>query len=423
MGQRLTFIHAADLHIGAPIRGLGDLPARWAERVRDAIPRAWDRVVGAAVRHQVDFVAVAGDLFDTSQPSYRDYLRFLEGLDRLEEAGIPSYLCTGNHDPSASWQRDASSLPPHATMLSADRPDFRLLERDGSPLCVIAGRGYPSKVWSDDADVAAGITRAAAIEALGPRAALAPFGVGVLHTGLDLDLVKAPAHPDALRGAGFDYWALGHIHQSWVDDEADPRLVFPGCIQGRDIREEGRRGVYLVTLEEGTPARLELIPTASVALQQVRVDVAGCPTIPALVERVMRELFVVNGRASCEEMIARITLTGASDLHEVLARPGVLDEVRASINGSYPEFYCDALVDETACPRSLEALRAEGLFPAALLATADVLAGEHAAQAAYLQDEFLRRGVALPSVPSGKLDKLALEARDLVLDLLTAEDR
>ncbi len=423
MADTLRFIHAADLHIGAPFRGLRALSPRWADRLIDAIPRAWDRVVDAAVRNEVDFVVVAGDVFDTARASYRDYLRFFRGLERLEEAGIASYLCTGNHDPYATWQQDFFSLPDHAVMLAADRPDFALHERDGRPLCVIAGRGYPNKVWADDQDIAAGITRAAAEAALGPRAAEAPFGVGVLHTGLDLDPVKAPTSPRGLRRAGLDYWALGHIHRRWVDDEADPRLAFSGCIQGRDIRETGRRGVMLVTLEKGAPNRAEFIPTASIVWQQVEVDASESPTLPALVEKVMRELFTVNGRSSCEEMVTRITLTGATALHEVLTRPGVLEDVRASINDSYPEFFCDALVDETTRPRDMDALRAEGLFPAVFLHAAEVLRADPAEERAYLQEEFLRRGIQLPSAPSGQLDKLAAEAQELVLDLLIQEEK
>lgn len=422
MADSLRFIHAADLHIGAPFRGLRALSPRWADRLVDAIPRAWDRVVDAAVRNSVDFVVIAGDIFDTARASYRDYLRFFRGLERLEEAGIASYLCTGNHDPYASWQEDFFSLPEHAVMLAADRPDFALHERDGQPLCVIGGRGYPNKVWSNAEDIADGITRAAAEQALGLRAAEAPFAVGVLHTGLDLDPVKAPTSPRGLRAAGFDYWALGHIHRRWADDEADPRLAFSGCIQGRDIRETGRRGINLVTLEKGAPNRVEFIPTASIVWQQVEVDASDCPTLPALVEKAMRELFVVNGRSSCEEMVTRITLTGASGLHEVLARPGVLEDVRTSINDSYPEFFCDALIDETTRPRDLAALRAEGLFPAVFLHAADALRADVDEQRSYLQDEFLRRGIALPSAPSGQLDKLAAEAQELVLDLLTQEE-
>ena len=304
-------------------------------------------------------------------------------------------------------------------MLAADRPDFALFEKDGRPAALICGRGYPNKVWSQDEDISAGITRPAAEEALGPRAAEAPFAVGVLHTGLTLDPVKAPTDPAALARAGMDYWALGHIHRRYVHDEADPRIVFSGCIQGRDVRETGSRGVYAVTLEKGRAPQLAFLPTASVVWERIEVDVSDCPNIPALVDKAMREQFAANGAASCEMMVSRIVLTGSSDLHEVLGRPGVLDEVRASINDAYTEFFCDALVDATRTPLDEEALRAEGMFPALFLRTADAMTADPQGQIDYLQGEFLSRNIPLTAALSEKkARRLSEEAAALVLDLL-----
>ena len=97
MPETLTFIHAADLHIGAPFRGLRALSDEWARRLVDAIPGAWDRVVEAAVSRKVDFMVVSGDIFDSVRASYRDYLRFFDGLNRLDAEGIPSYAVSYTH--------------------------------------------------------------------------------------------------------------------------------------------------------------------------------------------------------------------------------------------------------------------------------------------------------------------------------------
>ena len=423
MTESLTFIHAADIHIGAPFRGLRALSDDWGQRLYDAIPRAWDRVVDAAIDRQVDFVVVAGDIFDSVRASYRDYHRFFKGLWRLDEKGIPSYLCTGNHDPLSLWQQDFFALPPSATMLAADRPDFTLYERNGQPMAIIAGRGYPNKVWSPHENIAEGITRAAALEFLGPAAVSAPFAVGVLHTGLNLDPVKAPTDPRALRRAGLDYWALGHIHRRTIDDEADPRVVFSGCIQGRDIRETGSRGVYEVHLVEGAAPQLTFIPTASVVWEQLEIDVSDCANIPALVDQVMRDQFAANGDDACEMMVSRITLVGATPLHEVLSRPGVLEEVRTTLNESYSEFYCDALIDRTRLPLDEEALRHEGMFPAVFLRVADGAQSDPARQIDYVQEEFLERNLPmLSSLSEKRVKRLTEEAAALVMDLLVQGD-
>ena len=65
MSKRVTFIHAADLHLGAPFRGLRALSSKWANRLLTAIPESYDRMVDAAIARDVDFVVVSGDIFDS----------------------------------------------------------------------------------------------------------------------------------------------------------------------------------------------------------------------------------------------------------------------------------------------------------------------------------------------------------------------
>ena len=419
--QQLRFIHAADTHLGAPFRGLRELSPAWADRLTEAMPEAFDRIIDTALREQVDFVVFAGDIFDQNQPSYSDYLRFFQGVQKLSDANIPVYLVTGNHDPYVSWQQDFFAFPENVHMLSADKPDFRLFERDGQPLAIIAGRGYPKKVWSPDKDIAEGITRAAAEEALGEAAHQAPFGVGVLHTGLDQDPVKAPTDPKGLLRAGLDYWALGHVHRRYLDDEANPHIAFSGCIQGRDIKEVGSRGVYLVTLTEDAPNQAEFVPTASVVWQRMSIDITECPTLSDIIQHVMRELFRVNGNAQCEEMICRITLTGATPLHESLARPDVIEGMREALNNSYPGFFVDALIDGTTLPLDKDALRREGLFPAVFMGIAERTRENPKLEEVLLQEEFMKKNITMPVFTREQVDELGEEAENLVLDLLVNE--
>lgn len=426
MRRQLTFIHAADLHLGAPFRGLRALSDVWANRLLSAIPEAFDRIIDLAINRSVDFVVFAGDIFDDARASYSDYLHFFEGLRSLNKAGIPVYMCTGNHDPFTSWQHDFFALPPNTTMFGADKPTFAAYERDGEVLCLLGGRGYYNQTWPADEDIAAGVTRAAGEAALADTVThptQVPFAVGVLHTGLDLDAVKAPTNPTALLRAGMDYWALGHIHVKYAyPSVADPRIVFSGCIQGRDVKETGERGCFLVTLTEDAKNEIEFIPTASVVWQRMDVDVSDCANVADVTDKIMRELFRVNGKAHCEEMCVRITLTGMTSLHSVFARPGVMEDLRKHINDGYPLFFCDALIDATCRPRDVGALRREGLFPAVFLQVADAQRENRDDEIAYIQEEFLKKNIQLPSAYTRRIDDLASDAQNLVLDLLGKED-
>lgn len=397
------------------MRGLRSVSPEFAERLSRAIPQAFDRLIDAAIRKRVDFVVLAGDIFDQAQPSYANFMQFIEGLRRLGEAGILVYMLTGNHDPYTRWRGDFADLPANVYMFPADKPGFVVHHRDGEPLVLLGGRGYYNHVVSDASDISEGITREAARQACGTDA---PFAVGVLHTGLHLDPVKAPSDPAKLLRSGFDYWALGHIHHSYVDSQENPRLVFSGCIQGRDIRESGARGCYLVTLEQGQPNRLDFIPLASIAWQMARIDVSDCATLSECHGAIMRELFRLNGLAQCEEMAERITLSGSTDLHATLAQPGVLEDLRKRINEEYPIFYCDALIDRTMPALDREALVKEGLFPSVVLGHSAGLIGDEIAAVAYLEEEFLNQGLTLPVSCVRGIGELQKQAEIEALDML-----
>ena len=79
------------------------------------------------------------------------------------------------------------------------------------------------------------------------------FNIGVLHTsadGREGHAGYAPCVPADLVRHGYDYWALGHVHNREVLHE-HPHIVFPGNLQGRNIRETGSKGCTLVTVEDG----------------------------------------------------------------------------------------------------------------------------------------------------------------------------
>ena len=420
MARQLTFIHAADLHLGAPFRGLRALSPAWGERLLRAIPEAFGRVVQAAIDQQVDFVVIAGDIFDVARPSYADYRCFYDGVERLAEKGISVYLVAGNHDPYTSWKAGYGTLPDNAYFLSDDKPGYALYRRDGEPMCVLAGRGYYNQSFPVDECVADGVSRAEAIAALGGDSSRAPFAVGVLHTGLDVDTnsAKAPISPTTLMSKDIDYWALGHIHARSSYPKDNPRVCFSGVIQGRDINETGPRGVNLVTLTQGATNTVRFIPCASVVWQQCEVDISACETLVDVEKIVLQRLFELNSQAYCEEMCTRVTLVGATALHTTLAEPGVLEDLRKAINASHDRFFCDALVNKTRNTRNYEALRAADLFPAVVLDTADEQKDRRKDAASYLQAEFAAKGLGLPACAVEDIRGLVDSARDDILDRL-----
>lgn len=79
-----TFLHAADLHLDSPLRGLDAREGAPAERIRKASRIALERMVDAALERGVDFVLLAGDIYDT-RPAFETYLFFHGQMARLSE--------------------------------------------------------------------------------------------------------------------------------------------------------------------------------------------------------------------------------------------------------------------------------------------------------------------------------------------------
>ena len=430
MTRKVTFIHAADIHLGAPARGFGALSPEWEEKLVESIPESYDRVISAAISHRVDFVVMAGDAFDTAHASYRDHLHFFDGLNRLDAAGIPVYLIAGNHDPFATWEGKLDTLPESAHLIGGEAPEFELFERDGEPLCLIGARGYRNQAWPLDEPIARGITRQAAVEALKlahPGADRAPFSIGIIHTGLDLDQSKAFSDPASLMEADIDYWACGHLHRRYVlPSEDNPRIVFPGCIQGRDLKESESRGCYLVTMEEQAKGSrpkidLEFLPTASIVFHTVKIDMSACQTLADAAQFVQSRLFHENSHDHCENMVVRIILEGATDLHDYFTQPLVIENMRKRLNDAYPTFYCDTLVDRTSPVRDRMAEKREGLFSAQVLRVSDQQRAHGTEMVNYIQSEFVKRGLEIPASLPQRIGDFSEVAEVLVMDLLEEE--
>lgn len=419
MGKKVTFIHASDIHLGAPFKGLRSLSESWANVLLRAIPESFQRVVDAALAERVDFVVMPGDVFDSARPSYADFHLFVQGLQRLAEAHIPVYFCTGNHDPYTTWQHDFATLPEGVHLFGASAPSFCVFEKEGEPCVLLGGRGYYSQAWPEGEDISEGISREEAVAHLGVDA---PFMVGVIHTGLNIDPTRSPVKPKALLSRGVTYWACGHIHQHMcLPSEEDPRIVFSGCPQGRDMKETGEHGVYKVTLEEGAPNRVEFIPTAQVAWQRFAVDVSECATIAEIHERIANEQFSLNALSHCQRMVCRVELTGRTHLHKELDQR-VLEEVRKSINEGYPFFLIDAIENRTQSELDRAQFAAEGLFPSVFLEALQKEKLNRADTLLMLEREFYSRDLSMPKEVERRFDSLCEDAETMVLDLLAGGD-
>ena len=92
------FLHAADVHLDSPLRGLSRYEGVPADDIRIATRTALNNLIDAAIEERVAFVLIAGDLYDGPWPDNAIGLFFNREAGRLARAGIPVFLIKGNHD-------------------------------------------------------------------------------------------------------------------------------------------------------------------------------------------------------------------------------------------------------------------------------------------------------------------------------------
>jgi DNA repair exonuclease SbcCD nuclease subunit len=256
------FIHAADPHLDSPLRGLEAHEGAPVETLRGATRKAFENLVNLAIDEAVNFVVIAGDLYDGDWKDYSTGLFFRGQMVKLQAKGIPVYLIAGNHD-AASVISKKLTLPENVHVFSTRTAET--MEVPGLA-AVIHGRGFPHRAVPENLAVDY------------PAAVPGKFNLGLLHTSLtgrpDHD-TYAPCSEQDLRNKGYAYWALGHIHQPEVISE-DPWIVFAGNCQGRHARETGPRGCRLVTVKDSLEvASAEWRDLDVVRWQSVEVPLAG----------------------------------------------------------------------------------------------------------------------------------------------------
>src|SRR5262249_31013699 len=92
------FLHAADIHLDSPQKGLDRYEGAPVAECRAATRRALENLVDLAIAEKVAFVLVVGDLYDGDWTDYNTGLFFGKVISRLRESGIPVTMIRGNHD-------------------------------------------------------------------------------------------------------------------------------------------------------------------------------------------------------------------------------------------------------------------------------------------------------------------------------------
>ncbi|MGN7300517.1 metallophosphoesterase family protein [Ferdinandcohnia sp. SAFN-114] len=140
----LTFLHIADLHLDSPFSGLTNLPTKVFKRVQESTFTSLSRLINIAIEQKVDFIIIAGDLFDGEDRSLRAQSRFRKEMERLREHGIEAFVTHGNHDHlSGNWPH--FEWPSNVHVFQNENVEVIPYLKNGETVANIYGFSYAKK--------------------------------------------------------------------------------------------------------------------------------------------------------------------------------------------------------------------------------------------------------------------------------------
>ena len=352
MGKRKTsknklfsFIHTADLHLDSPFIGIYEINEELRESLVNATFEAYDTIIDLCIEKEVDFLLIAGDVYDSANKSLYAQLKFIKGLDRLSNAGIQTIIAHGNHDPLNGWSATLN-WPEDVHIMSGDTIDSIQLEKDETHVVTIFGTSYPEQhIWTNLA------------QKFPKRENNEVFTIGLLHcmvgSSTEHDPYAACTMQD-LKDLDYDYWALGHIHVPSVINETDPVVVYSGNPQGRHIKEAGSRGCYLVTVDTKNEISKEFIETDTIRWYVEDISIEGMESEEDLILQIRECIDTILDGADGRSVICRFILTGRGPLHRTLTKEGTIDDIiqyiREEENLGSQFVWVERLVNNTSMP-------------------------------------------------------------------------
>ncbi|MDQ3249968.1 MAG: exonuclease SbcCD subunit D, partial [Chloroflexota bacterium] len=253
--MKARFLHFADCHLG--YRQYNN-----AERYND-FARAFLAVIDVAIAQKVDFVVLAGDLFEKRSIEALTLNQAMIGLERLKAANIPCIAVEGNHElvyhhEIIGWMQFLANR----RLLTLLSPTFEAGEvklapyanRQGSYLDPLPGLRIHGLRYVGSGTVVAVESYATALAAL-PQDEV-EYTIFIAHAGVEGVLGE---HSGGLSYRQWsvlrphvDYLALGHIHKPF---EFDQWIYNPGSPETCSIMETAwpQRGYYLVDVDTDRP--------------------------------------------------------------------------------------------------------------------------------------------------------------------------
>lgn len=290
----VKFAHMADVHLGG-----------WKQQpLQELNLLSFKKAIEICIKEKVEFVLIAGDLFDSAFPPIDILKEAFAEFRKLKEANIPCFVIAGSHDYSVSGKTFLDVLEKAGfcqNVESFEEKNNRLV-LNPTVYKGVAIYGYPGKTSGLEL---ADLKRVEFNEAPGM------FKIFMLHTTIDkakgnlpIDALETEKVPKA------DYYACGHLH---IDFQYE-NFVYPGPVFPNNFQE-------LEDLEYGRFVIVDTDSNRQLNLKKIQLKIKG--VIPI-------EMEVNNALVATEKIISEMEKRDLEDKIVLLRLHGILEHGKIS---------------------------------------------------------------------------------------------
>ena len=263
-----SFIHISDIHLGRAFSDLSEfaLDANTLPIINNAVEVAFNNFINFAIQKDVDFVLISGDTFDSKEQDFSSKLILKDGLKKLNNYGIKVFIICGNHDPIDAFNKNT----------------FNFSETSNIKIIGVNTNQYENLIVTDKnnnqtAEIHAYSFNKNHIDENPLQYFSHPqnpnlFNIGLLHCDLNADKSSpyVPVSVGQLKEFNYNYWALGHIHVPYSEDN----IQYPGTIQGRNTKETGGHGFRFIEVENNKIVNNSFISSDVVRFDNIEIDLS-----------------------------------------------------------------------------------------------------------------------------------------------------
>ena len=284
----LKIVHTGDIHLDSPFSGLD---ARRAEIRKAELRGTFSSLMTYVRMNSVDVLLIAGDLFDRGFVTRETLSIITREFSRVP--GCRVVISPGNHDPYTQDSVYARVKFPENVYIFKETTQTRFEFPEIN--CDIYGYAFTGE--------SLGASPVTATEQNGRVRLLCA------HAHLDAPASPyAPVTTSQISAAGFDYAALGHVHNPSEPTEQGGCIIgYCGCLEGRGFDETGVKGAYCIEIGDDGSKTMRRLSFAHRRYESGTVSVTGATSSFDVKERIKS---LIRERKFSDDTLLRVTLTG-----------------------------------------------------------------------------------------------------------------